>query len=40
MTAMIRISVDSFRRTNAFSEKVTAASVIGRTRQIYTGFSA
>jgi hypothetical protein len=36
MTTMIRISVDSFRRTNAFSGKITAASVIGPyTRQIY-----
>jgi hypothetical protein len=35
-TTMIRISVDSFRRTNAFSGKITAASVIGPcTRQNY-----
>jgi hypothetical protein len=36
MATMIQISVDSFRRTIAFSKKITAASVIGPcTRQIY-----
>jgi hypothetical protein len=36
MTTMIRISVDSFRRINTFSKKITSASVIGPcTRQIY-----
>jgi hypothetical protein len=40
MTTMIRISVDSFRRTNAFSKKITAASVIGPARAKFTGFPA
>jgi hypothetical protein len=36
MTTMIFISVDSFRRTNTFSGKITATSVIGPcTPQIY-----
>jgi hypothetical protein len=38
MTTMICISVDSFRRTNAFSGKITATSVKARPK--FTGFSA